>query len=117
MAISKRTRFEADGFPSRFRLLCLLPIASVPIRRKAPVQNEPTAKLINACGKWSYENARPTGKPPKAKLPWVMPDLRPVARSPLGSIGNWKLEIGNPPSFAIQHSAFSIFQVPHRDTT
>ena len=67
-----------------------MPIASVPIRKKAHLPNEPTAKLINACGKWSYENARPMGKPPKAKSKPVTTPLggsRPVILFHLVEVG------------------------------
>jgi len=63
MPEAKRTRLEADRPLGRFVSSCLLHIASVPIRRNAPVPNESTAKLINAYGNWTYEQACPTGKP------------------------------------------------------
>ena len=87
MPNSKRTRFNADwplrrgacpGAPGSLR-------GSVTWLRKAPVSIEPTAKLISGCGPWSYEYARPAGKPPIAESKRVAKD-----HAYLAADGGWR---------------------------
>ncbi len=84
---------------------------------KRLIPNEPTAELINACGKRSYENTAPTGKPNRSHSPprlFRRFDVSAFPRVCVSLRGFVPTCLGY--SFNIPHSAFTIHAVPPSGT-